>query len=108
MRDVNPLKLQSFLSDECKQKVEESITVSKTGLSLKAKKNEELNQLSEIKKVQKFSSEISFHQFFNQTKGIIYIRNDELSELIWKKILKIRTFIHRKRNWSEFCKVKEL
>ena len=37
-RDVNPLKLRNFRSDKCNEKVEELITDSKNGFSLKLKR----------------------------------------------------------------------
>ena len=46
----NPLKLRNFMSDKCNQKVEE-ITNNKKLFSFNVETNEELNQLSEIKKV---------------------------------------------------------
>ena len=48
-REVNPLKLQIFLSGKCNQKVKELTTVSLSGFSFRLRNIEELNQLSEIK-----------------------------------------------------------
>ena len=52
-REVNPFKLQIFLSDKCNQKVEELTTVSKNGFFFKVKPILQLNLLSDIKKVRR-------------------------------------------------------
>ena len=51
MREVNFFKLWKILSDKCSQKVKELTTHSKTWFSFKVEKIEELNLLTEIKKV---------------------------------------------------------
>ena len=78
--EVNPLKLRSFLSDKCTQKVIKLTTGSKNGFPFKVKKNEELNHLYETKKFDDFSCVITFHKFLNQTKGSIDIQICEINE----------------------------
>ena len=64
-RDANPSKIRNFLSDMYIQKVEELTTYGKNGFSFKVKPILQLNLLSNIKKFEDFSCEITFHKFFN-------------------------------------------
>ena len=59
-REVNPFKLRNFLSDKCNQKVEELTTDSKNGFSFKVKPILQLNLLTNIERLEDFSSEITF------------------------------------------------
>ena len=72
-KEVNPFKLQSFLSDKCNQKIEELTTDGKIGFSFKFKPIFQLSLSYNTKMFEDFSCEISFHKFLNQTKGIIYL-----------------------------------
>ena len=74
-KEVNPFKLRKLLSDKCNQKVEELTTDSKNRFSFKVKPILQLNLVSDIKKFDDFSCEITFHKFLNQTKGVIYLQN---------------------------------
>ena len=62
-REVNPFKLRNFLSDKCNEKVEELATVRKNGFSFKFKPILQLNLLSDTKKFEDFSWEITFQNF---------------------------------------------
>ena len=55
--EVNPFKLQNFLSDKCNRKVEDLETE-------KVKENGELKQMFYIKKFKDFLCEITFLQNF--------------------------------------------
>ena len=79
-REVDPFKLRNFLSDKCIQKVDELTKHSKNGFSFKVKPILQLNKFSGIKKFEDFSCEITFRNFLNQTKGIIYIQNCEFNK----------------------------
>ena len=92
-REVNPFKLRNFLSDKCNQKVEELTTDSKNGFSFKVKPILQLNLLSDIKKFEDFSCEITFHKFLNQTKGIIYLQNCEFNEEFKRTLKEAYPFI---------------
>ena len=92
-REVNPFKLRNFLSDECNQKVEELTTDSKNGFSFKVKPILQLNLLSDIKKFEDFSCEITFHKLLNQTKGIIYLQNCEFNEEFKRTLKEAYPFI---------------
>ena len=61
-REVKPFKIWNFLSDKCDKRVEELTTDSKNGFSFKVKKNEEVNQLAELKNFENFSCEVTFHK----------------------------------------------
>ena len=79
-REVNPFKLQNFLSEKCNQNVEELIMDSKNGFSFKVKPILQLNLISNIKNFEDFSCEITFHKILSQTKGIIYLQNCGFNE----------------------------
>ena len=64
-REVDPFKLQDFLSDECNQKVEELTADSKNGFFFKVKPIFQLNLLSDIKNFEAFSCVNNFHRFLN-------------------------------------------
>ena len=70
-REVNPFKLRKFLSDKCNEKVEELTTDIKNWFSFKVKPILLLNLLSDIKKFEDLSCEITFRKYLNQTKGIM-------------------------------------
>ena len=72
-REVNPFKIRNFVSDKCNQKFEELTTDSKNGFSFKVKPIFQVNLLSDIRKFEEFC-EITFHNFLNQNKGIIYLQ----------------------------------
>ena len=78
-REVNPFKLRNFLSDKCNRTVEELTTDSKNGLPFKVKPILKLNLLSDVKNFENFC-EITFHNFLNQIKGIIYLQNCKFIE----------------------------
>ena len=85
-REVNPFKLRDFLSDKCNQKFGELTTDNKNGLSFKVKLILQLNLLSDFKKFEESSCEISSHKFLNLTKRIIYIENYAFNKEFEKKI----------------------
>ena len=62
-REINPFKLQSFLSDKCNQKVQELTTDNKNGFSFKVKPILQLNLLYDIKRFEAFPCENTFHKF---------------------------------------------
>ena len=98
MREVNPFKLQNILSDKCNQKDEELTNDCKNGFSSKVKHILQLN-LCFIYYKKKFENfyEITFHEFLNQTKGIISRRNCKFRAEL-KKHFKRSVPIHRKLN----------
>ena len=75
LREVNPIKKQSFLSDNCNQKVEELTMDSKNWFSFKVKPNLKLNVLPDIKNFEVLPCKINFHKYLYQTKGIVYTEN---------------------------------
>ena len=58
------------------------------------------------KKFEDFYCEITFHKFWNQTKGIIFLEYCKFNEE-FEMNSKRRVPIHQKRNRSEFHQVKE-
>ena len=88
-REIDPFELRNFLSDKCKQKFKDITTDRKNWFSFTDKTNEELNNLSEIKKVD-FFSEITFHKFLDKKK-IIYTQNYKRNEEFEKKNLEKST-----------------
>ena len=87
-RDFNPFKLRNFLSDKCNQKVEELTTDSKNEFSFKVEPILQRNVLSDFKKFEDISCEITFHIFLNQTKERIYLQNCEFNEELKKPLKK--------------------
>ena len=63
------------------------------GYSFKVKPILQLNLLSNIKKFEDFSCEISFHKFLSQTKGIIYIQICEFNEEFKRTLKETYPFI---------------
>ena len=61
-RDFSPFKLRNFLSNGGNQKIGELTTDSKNGFSFKVKPILQLSLLSDIKKLEDFSCEITFSQ----------------------------------------------
>ena len=70
-REVKPFKLRNFLSSRYNQKVEELTRDIKIGFPFNVEPILQVNLLSDIKKFVDFSCEMTFHKFFNQTKGMI-------------------------------------
>ena len=94
-KEVSSFKLWNFLSEKCNQNVELT-TNRKNGFSFKVKYILQLNLLYD-----------TFHKFFKQFKGTIYIQKSEFIDKLKKKTLR-SVPIHRKRKWSEFHQVKEI
>ena len=78
-REVNPFKLRNFLNNKFNQKVELT-TDCKKGFSFKVKSTLQLNLLSDTKKLEDFSCEITFRKIINRTKWIIYLQNCKCNE----------------------------
>ena len=72
-RNVNPSKLTNSFSNTCSQKDNELTTDNKNGFSFKVKRNQKLNQSSDIGDFEAFSCEIIFHNLLSITKGGIYL-----------------------------------
>ena len=70
------------------EKVEELTTDSRNRFSFKVKPILQLNLLADIKKLEDFSCEITFHKFLNQTERITYIQNCRFDKRFGKKTLK--------------------
>ena len=66
---------------------------SKNGLSFKVQTILQLNLWSDITKFEDFSCEITFHNFLNQTKGIVYLRNCEFNEEFKRTLKEAYQFI---------------
>ena len=62
-REINPFKLRSFSSGKFNQKDEKLTKDSKNCFFFKVKPILQLNLLSDIKKFEDFSCEITFHKF---------------------------------------------
>ena len=80
------------MSDKCNQKFEELTRDSKSDFSFKVKLIVQLNQISDIKKFEQFSCEITFYKFLYQREGIIYLQNCEFNQEFEKKKLYCNEF----------------
>ena len=68
------------MSDKCNQKIDEPTMDSKNGFSVKVESILQLYLLSENEKFGSFSCETTFPNFFNETKGVIYLQKCKFNE----------------------------